>query len=258
MDGTLLDSRGQLSTTNARLIKEATLPLTLISARAPMEMKEVIDQLGLQGPQIAFNGGLVYQYDSSGLTVFYQQTLEDTEATRLIGFINQHYPHLSQSYYDLNHWYTYKMDAGIDYESQLTGQKPTLIGEEQFVKPASQIFKIMLVTFDAREMRTVKAELEGLNILNIVIQQSGDYYLEITHRFARKSVGIDYVIRKEGLSASELVAFGDGENDLPMFEKVGLAVAMANASDHVKEKAQMLTESNDEDGVGKALHRLLA
>ena len=61
MDGTLLNSKGQVSDSNAVLIREAGIPITLVSARAPMEMKDAIDALQLKGVQVAFNGGLIIQ-----------------------------------------------------------------------------------------------------------------------------------------------------------------------------------------------------
>lgn len=257
MDGTLLNSQGRLTDSNAQLIAQAGIPLTLVSARAPMEMKEAIDKLGLTGTQIGFNGGLIYRYTQQGIQALHQQALEQADATYLVRFINQHFPHLSQSYYDLENWYTYKMDAGIDYEQQLTRQAPTIIGEDQYIKVKTSIFKIMLITFDGQEMKHLKARLDELNLPDVSIQQSGKFYLEITHKKAKKSTGIDYVIKEENLKPKKLAAFGDGHNDLPMFERVGLAIAMDNASQEIKDIADLVTKSHDEDGVGQGIHTFL-
>lgn len=222
-----------------------------------MEMKEAIDKLGLTGTQIGFNGGLIYRYTQKGIEVLHEQALEKTDATYLVRFINQHFPNLSQSYYDLENWYTYKMDAGIDYEQQLTRQAPTLISEEQYTNVKANIFKIMLITFDSQEMKHLKTKLDKLNLPNISIQQSGDFYLEITHKKAKKSAGIDYVIKEENLNKKNLAAFGDGHNDLPMFERIGLAIAMNNANQDIKDRDDLITKSNDEDGVGQGILNFL-
>ncbi|MBZ2066504.1 Cof-type HAD-IIB family hydrolase [Streptococcus sanguinis] len=257
MDGTLLNSQGRLTDSNAKLISQANLPFTLVSARAPMEMKEAINKLELTGPQIGFNGGLIYTYKQNQIKILHQQALERNDSTYLVNFINQHFPHLSQSYYDLENWYTYKMDNGIDYEQQLTRLEATIIGEEKYLKVQTSIFKIMLITFDGNEMRALKAKLEELDLPNVSIQQAGDFYLEITHKKAKKSVGIDYIIKEEKLHKKELVAFGDGHNDLPMFERVGLSIAMENASQAIKDKVSLITKTNDEDGVGYGIHHFL-
>ena len=61
MDGTLLNSAGVVSANNIVGIKNSGLKATLVSARAPIEMAPAITQLGLTAPQIAFNGGMIFQ-----------------------------------------------------------------------------------------------------------------------------------------------------------------------------------------------------
>ena len=72
MDGALLNSKGQVSERNARRIRRADIPITLVSARAPMEMREAIELLGLQGPQVGFNGGLIWGCQSSNSSAAHQ------------------------------------------------------------------------------------------------------------------------------------------------------------------------------------------
>lgn len=61
MDGTLLTPEGIVSDATAQAIKASHIPVTLVSARAPLEMKDAINKLGLNTPQIGFNGGLIYE-----------------------------------------------------------------------------------------------------------------------------------------------------------------------------------------------------
>lgn len=68
-----------------------------------------------------------------------------------------------------------------------------------------------------------------------------------------KDVGIDAVIKHLGIPLEETMAFGDGENDLEMLKHVAVGVAMGNASDKVKESADYVTDSVDDDGVANAL-----
>jgi hydroxymethylpyrimidine pyrophosphatase-like HAD family hydrolase len=56
-----------------------------------------------------------------------------------------------------------------------------------------------------------------------------------------------------GIRQEEIMAFGDGENDIAMMEAVGVGIAMANGLDAVKAAARYVTASNDEDGVAKAI-----
>lgn len=64
------------------------------------------------------------------------------------------------------------------------------------------------------------------------------------------------MLERLGVGPDEAVAFGDGENDLPMFRAVGHAVAMGNAWDTVKAEAELVTTSVDEDGIWNACREL--
>ena len=61
MDGTVLNSNGQMSEFTIKTIKESGLPFTLVSARSPQKMEEIINNLGIDGIHVAFNGGLIFE-----------------------------------------------------------------------------------------------------------------------------------------------------------------------------------------------------
>lgn len=62
LDGTLLNSQGTVSPQTVQAVRKSGLPMTLVSARAPIEMRGAIQALWLTGPQIGFNGGLIFEY----------------------------------------------------------------------------------------------------------------------------------------------------------------------------------------------------
>ena len=72
-------------------------------------------------------------------------------------------------------------------------------------------------------------------------------------RYLRMAVGIDKIIEHYGISLHETMAFGDGGNDMAMLRHAGIGVAMGNAGDEVKEAADYVTDSVDDDGVMNAL-----
>ena len=104
MDGTLLNSQGRISEDNARKIRSAQIPVTLVSARAPMEMMEAIEALDLEGPQVAFNGGLIYQLKAGQIRPLHVDSLKRETVQQLLSGISQSFPAVSLSYYDFNHW----------------------------------------------------------------------------------------------------------------------------------------------------------
>lgn len=259
MDGTLLNSKGKVSESNATLIRDAGIPVTLVSARAPMEMRDAVDALQLKGIQVAFNGGLIYRIGNNNEVLpIHTQIIKKNTVQHLLKGIRQHFPKVSLSYYDFKNWYCDRIDEGILYEQSLTRQSPTLIEtENQFLEGKTNTFKIMMITFDEATMRELAKYLQSLDLPEITIQRSGKAYLEITHRLAKKSKGIAYILQKEQLTKEETAAFGDGHNDLPMLEMVGYPIVMDNAFDDIKAIAYKITKSNDEDGVGYGIQKFL-
>jgi len=94
------------------------------------------------------------------------------------------------------------------------------------------------------------------NTLTVV--QTAPFYLEIIPKIINKGQGIRDICRVLGISPSEVIAFGDAENDIPMLQAAGMGIAMGNAAEAVKAAADLITRSNNEDGIAAALQSLLA
>ena len=84
---------------------------------------------------------------------------------------------------------------------------------------------------------------------------TADFYYEFTALNVNKGTALRAALPKMGFALEELMAFGDGENDIPMIEAAGTGVAMANAIDALKAAADEVTLSNDEDGIAAALKK---
>ncbi len=81
------------------------------------------------------------------------------------------------------------------------------------------------------------------------------FYLEFTAKNIDKAEALDAVLSPLGIFPAEMVAFGDGQNDISMLKYAGLGVAMANADEKVKAAADEITLSNEEDGLAAVLER---
>jgi len=255
MDGTLLDDEGHVSDGNAKVINESDIPFTLVSARAPMEMAAAIDKLHLTDAQIGFNGGLIYEKNVAGVKILKDDPLNNETISKILTIIKDKFPKVSCSYYDLNNWYTEKIDDGIKYESSITGQKPTITNLDNLT--GKVIYKVMLITFDAEEIVALNQTLLDAKFTDISMKRSGGSYLEITSKGAQKSKGIQYIKDLEDLKTEEMAAFGDGHNDLPMLTSVGLPIVMDNALPEIKPYGKFITKTNVEDGVAYGIKKYL-
>lgn len=258
MDGTLLNNQGIVSNENIRVIKNSHIPFTLVSARAPMEMFDTIDKLNLTSTQIAFNGGLIYKRHEDSIIKISVYSLDINNVKNIVNKIRLTLPNVSMSLYTADNWYTDKIDAGIKLETSITGLHAQVVNYQQFLNTnKDDIFKIMFIGSDKTQIDELITTLDKLNLSGVSIQQSGNNYLEITSDQAKKSRGIQYIQEINSLDKSEMAAFGDGHNDIPMLKMVDTAVIMANAMDEVKKYATHMTKSNVDDGVAYGIQNFI-
>ena len=78
--------------------------------------------------------------------------------------------------------------------------------------------------------------------------------IEIVHKGLSKAVGIDFISKEMGIPRERIIAFGDEDNDFEMIDYAGIGVAMSNGIDDLKNIANEITLSNNEDGIAKFLH----
>ena len=147
----------------------------------------------------------------------------------------------------------------------------TEMPDDQYVKEESRINKMnirkvdnlldalephptkLLMTGDPTDM--IKAEEELIEILGekMDIFRSAPFFLELVPKGIDKAQSLLRLLSKINLTPADLMAFGDGYNDLSMLKLAGVGVAMANAAPEVRADADYVTLSNEEDGVAEAL-----
>ncbi len=128
---------------------------------------------------------------------------------------------------------------------------------EHFLKAIDfPIAKCMIVGEPTRLHELEKEMFAAMNG-RMGVYRSEPYFLELVPKGIDKAASLDVLMKKLGLSAAEMIACGDGFNDISMIKYAGLGVAMANAQPAVKECADYITTSNDEDGVAAVIEKFL-
>jgi hydroxymethylpyrimidine pyrophosphatase-like HAD family hydrolase len=105
----------------------------------------------------------------------------------------------------------------------------------------------------AQRERDVRAALAD----QATVERSQSYYLDITHPLANKGVALSEIARLLMVPLPETAVIGDGGNDIAMFERSGLSIAMGNASPMVQRAADFVTDSNRDDGFANAIERFI-
>ena len=109
---------------------------------------------------------------------------------------------------------------------------------------------------DDETMELIRTRVEALGDL-CVLAYPGDGNIEISHIGATKGNALRFLCRHLGIDAGEVLALGDSDNDVDMFEWAGCAVAMARASAMARQAADRVTGSNNDGGVGQAVEELM-
>lgn len=251
VDGTILDSNGSMSEELKNIVKyliKKDYVVTLDTARLPISAIEIAKELGLK-PEvgiISLNGSFITNFKKE---ILYSKTF------------NWFSPYDLESIYQnvvIN--YYHKFDWLISKDSKYATREHNFL--KNIVTPKigtmSQVNKITIMG-DNRELDTLKKSLLSFEEYNnYLIAFSHPNYLEITTTNINKFNALEYYADSLGIHAKEIIAFGDGENDIPMLNGVGLGVAMGNASQKVKDAAFDVTDSQDESGVVKYLEKLLS
>ena len=261
VDGTLLNSAHHITPGVKAAITAARdrgVPVILASARGPRAMKHLLDELGSthSDPIVAFQGALVGQYTpDDGLRVLHETRLDIDVARQIVrGAIEAG---VTVNWMDTEDWFFSRWDQYGEREAHATGVTPAgPIGPEQLEAPGARgPHKLMIPPSesDPSLVERLAANLpEGA-----VGHLSGEHYLEITAPHADKSHALAHVCADYGIPLEFAAAVGDGPNDVGMFDIVGTAVAMENASAEVKSRAAWVTRSNNDDGLAHAIRTML-
>jgi hydroxymethylpyrimidine pyrophosphatase-like HAD family hydrolase len=87
--------------------------------------------------------------------------------------------------------------------------------------------------------------------------RSQSYYLDVTPPGCNKGTFVEAIAKRLGVLTDKVATIGDMENDLAMFKKSGMSIAMGNATDEVKKAATLVTASNEDEGFAKAIEMIL-
>ncbi len=254
MDGTLLKKDHTVSSKTAQIIQklvEKGIMVIPISARPLHGMTHITDKVfPVSVPVVSLNGSYIYQ---NGQIIY--EVKMPLEKVKAIHDLVEH-SHLSVMYYSQMDWYAIKDTDAIKKEQRITPVKITI---ESFEKTMAlwQTHqngpnKILIAGDEQRILATEQEMLLAFNS-SLNIYKSQPRYLEAMHPDASKSNAIRFIMKMYGLQQHEVMAIGDNYNDKGMIEFAGLGVAMGNAPDEIKEVADFVTDTNNHDGVAKAL-----
>lgn len=253
IDGTILDKNHQLDSYLIELmplLKQRDIPFVLASARSPLGIAPISKELGITDFPIAcYNGALI----SLGDKILSQHSIDKSELLLLHDFLKKEFPTVSINVYSGKDWLVNTIDEWVEIESTITGESPKVTSLADFIKDEKTLVHKLLLIDNAATIQKLKETLATMDFPQTDFYLSKDNYLEVTHNQVSKKQALLELANYYQLSLTEIMTIGDNYNDIPMIETAGLGVAMGNAPTEVKTCANRVTDSNDQNGVSKAI-----
>lgn len=263
LDGTLLNSEKQLTAYTREVLKKAIEQEVAVVVATGRPFSGVPDELKhFPGMRYALTANGARILDMQKQKVVYENLLSGEIAEKVIDILKRHHA-IHEFFVDgvgymnedgLKSVYAYFEDPHMAEYLQST-RIPVKDVKEKLQTMKCEVDKLQGIF---RNQKDKQEALEELNTLSgIVVTAAMDNNLEINKEGTNKGLGLLQLGKSLGISREEIMACGDGGNDVEMLKEVGFAIAMANAYDPVKTAADFVTVSNDEDGVAKAIERFV-
>ena len=267
VDGTLL-THEKVLTERARAavarLRLAEIQFAITSGRPPRGMQMLIEPLALSTPIAAFNGGMFVRADLSVLEqrVLQSDVIEPTMQTMKVHgldtwiyrgtdwFVHErHGPHV-----DREEW-TVKFPPTVvpDFKG-LTDNVAKLVGVSDDLEAVGRCESAVREQF-AGKVHAKQSSPQREAPSGVSAARSQPYYLDVTHPDANKGFVALRLSEMLGIPPHQIATIGDMPNDISMFAKSGISIAMGQSSDEVKKAATYSTDSSEEEGFAKAVER---
>ncbi|CAM3423511.1 Cof-type HAD-IIB family hydrolase [Marinicrinis lubricantis] len=235
MDGTLLDDHQEISETNQhwlRMAREAGVTVCISTGRGMHSLRPYVEQLQLTSPLVTVNGSEVWENPSR---VMSRHTMKLEWIMELRELALSH---------DVWYW-AYSTEGVFNKETWYPGD------------PASvEWLKFGYYIEDLDVLKAVKDTVSAKGIYEITNSHPNN--LELNPPGVSKASGLRQVCELLGIGMDQVIAVGDSLNDLSMIEEAGLGIAMGNAQEAVKERADDVTLTNAQDGVAHVVRKYIA
>jgi hypothetical protein len=254
VDGTLVTNDKILTDRSidaVRRLREGGIRFAITSGRPPRGMKMVNDALHLDEPIAGFNGGVFVQPD---WTVISCHALSKEAAGKAIEIIRRH--SLVAWLYTSEDWYV-PDPTGPHVAREAWTVKFDAKVLQDFTPLLDKAVKIVGVSDDLAAVAACETDCRAALQNSASAARSQPYYLDVTHPEATKGGVVTYLSHLLNIPPEQIATLGDMPNDVLMFEKSGLSIAMGNASPEVQAQANFVTASNQEEGFAIAVDRFI-
>lgn len=255
IDGTLLQSNGKLHKStkeSVEYVQEKGIFVTLVTSRSFPSARKVARALKITAPLVSHQGAFISSVQEKPI---YVKRIKEEITYDIISFLEVIPCQIRLVHEQFSLANKYKLNNNLLVKTVFTSGDPVFYSQ-QFVNSLSEHIheqpvappKIEAYFDEKRDLQDTKSALSKM-FSEIEIIELDSLRLDIVPSGVSKLSGLSYLGKQLGIKRKEMVVIGDGLDDIPMIEAVGLGVAMGNAEFAVKRAADWITRSENEHGV---------
>lgn len=258
LDGTLTNSNKIITPQTKQALFEYQKQggrVVLASGRPTQGIVPLAEELELEkngGFILAFNGSRIVNCETN--EVLFNQTLKMGEMAELHELTERYKMNILT--YEGDVIYTENtLDPYALLEQRITKMK--MVQVPDISKAVTAPVNKCLMTGDPEILVEVEQKVKEVMGNRIEVYRSQDFFLELVPQNVDKATSLQSLLEQLGMQKEEMIACGDGFNDLSMIQYAGLGVAMSNAHKDIQNAADFVTLSNDEDGIAHVLQKFV-
>ena len=281
LDGTMLNSYGDISKNTKESVKkclEKGMKIVIASGRPIDSIKAIAKELELEEYCIAGNGSLIYNLKDN--KIIYENCMKKEKVLEIIKICEEN----SISYniytentilaanfkYNILYYHKENLKKEEDKQTNISIVENMYnyvqnLKDEKFLKITICDEDAIIFNSIIKKMKKIEnvEVLETAHMSRKIIRQGTEkipveyYYTEISAQNVDKWNAVKFLAEKLNVNSEEIIAIGDNVNDKKMIENAGLGVAMRGSAPVVENIANVIADSNDEDGVAKILKRFI-
>lgn len=259
LDDTLLDAASSLTARTRRAleaVKALGCGVTICSGRMLEATLPIARDIGTNAPVLLFNGAMIYDPDAD-LTLYapripYETALGIVRLAEQLNYYIQLYPGKGYFCSEIR-------DCTRAYARQIhVDATPTHMPMSRWLEENPADMQKLLIIDTPEGADRAQAALSEAFPHGACYMKSKPHYLEISPEGVNKGASLAFLAKRLGLAPDEVMAFGDGQNDVPMIRYAGAGYAMANACAQALACTSLIAPPNTEDGVAQVIERYLA
>lgn len=264
LDGTLLTPQNTISETDLdtlQTLNKNGVKIVIATGRSELQIREYVSLLGIADPVITCNGGVII--NPSTREILHREFIRDTDAKAMIDTFEKHGSDYLVYTPDIVYHaknsdrikFFFEYNARVKEEFRVPIKCITDYPKEVAYK---NVIKLLLLG-DRNDIPALNEFFNRENSLTIVSSgrdRGGLDLIDIMPQNTTKGLAVKILSEKLSIPISEIVAFGDSDNDETMLRAAGFSVAMGNADDNIKQIADFVTKRNDECGITYAFSHI--